>query len=71
MGKGEISASKMSFLNNAGLFLSAREKILNKFKRIIFLIRNLDEIPTNEPAPELALEPTKEQNNKSSFKMIN
>ena len=52
----------MSFLNNLVLLFSAREKVLNNFKSRLFVIKNLDKIPTREPTPEkaaeLAAEPT-------------
>ena len=40
--------------NNLGLFFNAREKVLNNFQSTLFLIKNLDKIPTSEPKPELA-----------------
>ena len=62
---------KKSFLNNLGLLFSAREKILNNFKRRLFPIKKLDKIPTHgptcEPTPELATEPTKHKKSKLKF----
>ena len=51
---------KRPFLNNVGLFLSAREKVLNNFKSRIFSIK--DKIPTSqhEPTPETTPEPAPE-----------
>ena len=37
---------------------------LNNFKSRLFPIKNLDKIPTREPAPELAAEPTKHRESK-------
>ena len=41
---------------------SAREKVLNTFKSILFPIKDLDTFPTHEPTPEVttdaAAEPT-------------
>ena len=57
----------MLFKKNLGLLFSARENVLNKFKRRLFPIRNLDKIQLYEPArPEPATELTK--NNKSILK---
>ena len=39
----------------------------NRFKSRLFPITNSDEIPTHEPTPELATEPTK--HNKSKLKL--
>ena len=39
-------------LKHTGLFLSARENILNNFKIKIFPTENLDKIPTPKPALE-------------------
>ena len=49
----------MPFLNNVGLFLSARENVLNNFKSKIFQIKHQDKTLTPEPTPEPAREPTK------------
>ena len=54
MDKGKTPIEKRSFINNVGLFLSAREKMLNHFKNKIFPIKNLDKIPT----PKSTLVPT-------------
>ena len=45
----ELKSISKSFLKNARLFLSAREKILNNFKNKIFPIKNSDKILTPEP----------------------
>ena len=55
---------KSIFLNNLGLLLSAREKVLNSFKSRLFPIKNLDKIPTREPAAEPAAQPTKHKKSK-------
>ena len=46
-GKVKIPVSKMLFLNNVGLFLNTREKVLNNFNRA-------GRKPTPEQTPELA-----------------
>ena len=46
------------------LSFSVREKVLNNIKSRLFPIKNLDKIPTRDPAPELAIEPTKHRNSK-------
>ena len=55
---------KRSFLNNIGLFLSTREKILNDIRSKIFLTKNTrpEQAPEKapEPAPESAPEPSSE-----------
>ena len=38
------------------LLFSAIEKVINIFKSRLFLIQNLDNIPTREPTPEAAAE---------------
>ena len=48
---------KQLFLINLGLLFSAIEKVINIFKSRLFLIQNLDNIPTREPTPEAAAEP--------------
>ena len=48
---------KTSFLNNLGLLFSARKKVFNIFKSILFPIKNIDNIPTREPTPEPIREP--------------
>ena len=55
---------KECFLNKLGLLFSAREKVLNNFKTKLFPIKKLDKIPTREPTPELATEPTKQTKSK-------
>ena len=54
MDKGKIPFEKRLFLKNAGLFIRAREKILNNFKSKISPMKNPDKTPT----PDTALEPT-------------
>ena len=53
--KGVKPAAKRCFLNNIGLFLTAREKILNNFKS--------DKVPTpaQAPAPASVPAPTPQQ----------
>ena len=62
MGKRKSLVEKISFLKNAGLLLSAREKVLNNFKGKIFPTKNLDKNATPEwvrkPAPKPEAEPT-------------
>ena len=48
----------MSILNILGLLFSVREKVLNSFKSRLFPIKNVDKIPTHEPPPKPAAEPT-------------
>ena len=50
MGKGKSLVEKRYFLDDVGLLISAREKILNNFKDKIF--------PTKNPEPELQPKPT-------------
>ena len=49
----------IAFLNNLGLFLSARENVSNNFKRKIFQMKHQDKTVTPEPKPEPAREWTK------------
>ena len=58
MDRGIKPVKKRSFLNSTGLFLSARENILQNFKSKIFPTTNLGKIPTPKPAPVSATEPT-------------
>ena len=44
MGKGKISVEQIYFLKNAGLLISARDKILNSFKGKIFPTKIPDKI---------------------------
>ena len=60
-GKGKLPVEKRSFLQNAGLFLSAREKILNNFKSKIFPTKNPEKILAPEPTVFDTLKPTKEK----------
>ena len=50
------SVEKKFFLNNTGIFFTAREKVCNNIKHGLFPIKNLEKIPT--PKPELELEPS-------------
>ena len=58
MGKGKIPIEKRFFINNVGLFLSAREKMLTHFKNKIFSVKSLDKIPTLAPTPKRTIDPT-------------
>ena len=58
---------KEFFLNNLGLFFSARGKVLKNFKSRLFSIKVLDDIPAPESTPELATEPTKQKKYKSKI----
>ena len=51
--KGIKPVEKRSFLNNIGLFIGRKEKVLKNFKSRIFPIKNIDEIA----APETGLAP--------------
>ena len=51
---------KKYFLNNLGLFFSARGKVLNSLKSRFFSIKNLDKIATRQPITEPAAEPSPE-----------
>ena len=57
-------SKKLFFLRDIGLFLTAGEKVLNNFKNILFLIKNLNQIltpkPKLEPELEVELEPEPE-----------
>ena len=57
MKKVQKHLKKKSFLNNLGLLFSAREKILDNFKSILFPIKYLDKIPTRQPTPKPATKP--------------
>ena len=50
MSRGKITVEKRSFLNNAVLSLSAREK--SNFKRKISPVKNLGKISAHEPTPK-------------------
>ena len=50
----ELKSISISFLKKLRLFLSAREKILNKFKNKIFPINKSDKILTSESPAETA-----------------
>ena len=60
---------KKSFLNNLGLLFSAREKVFNNFKSRLFPVKNLDKIPTSEPAAEPAADKTPTKNKRSKLKI--
>ena len=62
--------AKRYSLNNLALFFGAREKVLNNFKSRLFPIINLGKIPTREPTPEVATEPTKAIKAKGKRKLI-
>ena len=51
------TTEKKSFLNNIGLCLSVRKKLLNKFKRKIFPIKNINKMPPPKQSPAPAPEP--------------
>ena len=48
--KSTKALEKKPFLNNLGLLLSARDKVLNSFKSRLFLLKKLDKIVTREQA---------------------
>ena len=52
VGKDKVPVEKWYFLNNAGLFPSAREKTLNNFKSEVFPTENIDKTPTSKAIPE-------------------
>ena len=54
ISKGKLPVEKRSFLKNERLFLSAREKIINKFKSKVFAIKNSYKTLTPEAQPEPA-----------------
>ena len=66
--KSVKTVEKRSFPNNIGLFLSAREKILNNFRIKIFSTKNTipapKQAPETVPAPKPAPEPTKHKTRK-------
>ena len=49
---------KKSFLKDSGLSFGAKDKVLNSFKSRLFLIKNLDKVPTRKPTLKPAAEPT-------------
>ena len=53
-----------SFVNNIGLFLTARKKVFNNSKSRLFPVKNLDKSPTRkselESKPEIEPEPVPE-----------
>ena len=64
LDKVKKTVEKRPFLNNLGLFFSAREKVLNNFKSRLFSIKNLEKYPTRDSTTELATEPTKHSKSK-------
>ena len=48
MGEGKISTEKGIFQTMQDNFLVQEKKILNNFKSKMFLIKNLDRIPTSK-----------------------
>ena len=60
LDKGKkILKLKQLLLYSSGLSFSAREKVLNNLKSILFPVKNLDKISTREPTPVLTTEPIK------------
>ena len=70
MGKGIIPVEKRSFRQNAGLFISARQKIINNFKGKIFVIKNPEPKLESEPEPAVFLH-LNQQNNELGNLCIN
>ena len=64
LDKGKKQLKNIYFLNNLGLLFSARENVLNNFKNRLFSLKKLGKIPTYEPKPDLAIEPTKYKKSK-------
>ena len=62
---------KRSFSNNVGLLFTAREKVLNSFKRRLFPIKNLEKITTREAAaePDTGKTPTKDKKSKLKLQL--
>ena len=68
INNGVNTVKKRSFQNNMGLFLSAREKILNNIESKVFLIKNInkfsttkpEERPAPRPAPQTVRKPAQE-----------
>ena len=60
---------KKTFLNNIGLLFTAREKVLNSFKRRLFPIKNLEKIATREAAAEPDTDKTPTKHKKSKLKL--
>ena len=52
---------KRLFLNNLGLFVCTREKVLNNFKSRLFPIKDLDKSSTREPTFESPFQPRRKQ----------
>ena len=77
MDNDKIPVERKIFLNNAELFVNAREKVINNFKSRILPMKNLDKIPTYDPTPDPTLEatvfdtpkPIKEHTKKLPFKL--
>ena len=71
MDKGVKLFGKQFLLNNIGLLLIAREKVLNSFKNRPLLIKFLNKTPTSKPELEPELEPEPKpspEHRKSSLK---
>ena len=56
--KGRKPIHKMPFLNSVGLFLSARNKILNNLKSKKKSLKNWNKISASETTPEWTPDPT-------------
>ena len=54
----KMSVQKMSFLNNAGIFTSARETVLNHSKSKIFSVKILNKLWAPDPTPKWTPDPT-------------
>ena len=68
IGKGKKPSEKRSSLKNAGLLISAIEKILNNFKGKLFPIKNREPVPEPEPEVFSTPKPRKEQAKKCQSK---
>ena len=66
--KDKKPAEKISFLKNAGLFISARGNTFNNFKSKIFPKKSSDEILKSELMAFDRPKPTKAKTNKSPLK---
>ena len=58
MNRGKTPVDKRPFLTNVGLFLSGREKILNRFKSKMFPTKNLEKTPIPEASTDPSSDPT-------------
>ena len=54
----KMSVQKMSFLNNAGIFTSARETVFNHSKSKIFSVKILNKLWAPDPTPKWTPDPT-------------